>query len=89
MSAAQPVLGNLRVARGCSTRASSRLICDESRELRMVAREVAAVAPDFAPRADRGIVVELKPRTFTETAAHFLKITKPVHWPVDNQPDID
>jgi hypothetical protein len=36
----------------------------------------------------RGIVVELKPRTFTETANHFRLVTKTVDWPQD-APDID
>ncbi len=53
-----------------------------------MAKAVVCVAPEFAPRATRGVIVELKPRNFTETAAHFLSISKPVEWPVD-EPDID
>jgi len=36
----------------------------------------------------RGIVVELRPRTFTETAAHFGAVAKKIDWPLD-EPDVD
>jgi hypothetical protein len=36
----------------------------------------------------RGIVIELKPRTFTETAGHFGTVTRKINWPLD-EPDVD
>jgi hypothetical protein len=47
-------------------------------------REAAQVD---APRPNRGIVVELKSRNFTDTAAHFARATTPVKWPLEH--DID
>lgn len=88
MSSAQAVLGSVRFARGSSTRASNNVTWDPERERRIVAKAVACVAPEIAPRPVRGIVVELKPRNFTETAAHFLSIAKPVEWSTD-EADID
>jgi len=88
MSSAQAVLGSIRFARGSSTRASNCVTWDAEGDRRAVAKAVACVAPEIAPRSVRGIVVELKPRNFTETAAHFLSIAKPVEWPTD-EPDID
>lgn len=88
MSSAQAVLGSVRFARGSSTRASNDVTWDAERERRMMAKAVACVAPEFAPRATRGVIVELKPRNFAETAAHFLSIAKPVEWPAD-EADID
>jgi hypothetical protein len=40
------------------------------------------------PRANRGIVVELRPRNFAETAAHLLRVTTAVKWP-STERDID
>jgi hypothetical protein len=88
MSSAAAVLGNIRFVRGSSTRASNAVSWDAEREHHMVAKAVACVATDIAPRPARGVVVELRPRNFTETAAHFLSIAKPVQWPID-EPDID
>lgn len=81
------VLGSIRFERGKSTRASNAVTWDAEREHHMVARAVACVAADMV-RPLRGVVVELKPRNFTETAAHFLSIARPIDWPSD-EADID
>jgi hypothetical protein len=88
MSSAQRVLGNIRFATATVTKASSGWSYDVAFERRIVETSVAAVA-SATPRASRGVVVELKPRTFSETAAHFLSIAQPVEWPVDDEADID
>jgi hypothetical protein len=87
MSSATAVLGSVRFAGG-STRASNEVTWDAEKERRMVARVVACVAPEIAPHSRRGIVVELKPRTFAQTASHFQSVAKPVAWPND-EADID
>jgi hypothetical protein len=53
-------------------------------------RILAAVMERFmvAPKRPQAVVVELTPRSFTETAVHFMKITKRVEWPID-EADID
>lgn len=88
MSSAQAVLGSIRFVRGSSTSASNCVTWDAERDRRMVAKAVADLAPEITSRPVRGIVVELKPRNFTETAAHFLSIAKRVEWPTD-EADID
>jgi hypothetical protein len=40
------------------------------------------------PRVNRGIVVQLRPRNFAETAAHFVRVTTAVKWP-STEHDID
>jgi hypothetical protein len=75
-------LGSLKIRiTGGVTRAYDRasFSCDE----RVFAVEVSA-----RRSRHRGIVVEIKPRTFTETANHFRLVTKAVDWPQD-APDID
>lgn len=54
-----------------------------SRDERVFAVEVSPVRSHH-----RGFVVELRPRTFKETASHFRLVTKAVDWPQD-APDID
>ncbi len=74
--------GSLKIRfTGGVTRAYDRasFSCDE----RVFAVEVSPVRGQH-----RGIVVELRPRTFTETANHFRLVTKAVDWPQDS-PDID
>jgi len=49
--------------------------------------------PTFQRSAEKngakGVVyVRLKPRTFGEVADHFLKVTKPIQWPID-EPDVE
>jgi hypothetical protein len=43
----------------------------------------------FGPSRFRGTVVELRPRTFRETANHFLQVATPVVWPPNDEADID
>lgn len=88
MSSAQAVLGSIRFARGSATRACNCVTWDAERGHRMMASAVAELAPECAARPPRGIVVELRPRDFSETAGHFLSIAKPVEWPID-EADID
>jgi hypothetical protein len=87
MSSATAVLGSVRFTRS-STRASNEVTWDAEMERRTVARAVACVAPEIAAHPRRGIVVELKPRTFAETASHFQSVARPVAWPHD-EADID
>lgn len=75
------VKGNFRVrADESSTRASYRTSFE--REQRVVA------TMDVSAFRRRGNVVELTPRTFAQTAEHFLGIAKPVDYSVD-EADID
>ena len=87
MSSATAAWGNIRVVRS-STSASNEVTWDTEKERRMVAKVVACVAPEIAAHPRRGVVVELKPRTFTETASHFQSVAKRVAWPND-EADID
>ncbi|MGB6596194.1 MAG: hypothetical protein WBE70_03640 [Candidatus Acidiferrum sp.] len=87
MSSATATWGNILIVRS-STSASNEVTWDTEKERRMVAKVVACVVPEIAAHTRRGVVVELKPRTFTETASHFLNIAKPVAWPHD-EADID
>ncbi len=87
MSSATAAWGNILVVRS-STRASNEVTWDTEKERRMVAKVIACVAPEIAAQPRRGVVVELKPRTFTEAASHFLSVAKPVAWPHD-EADID
>jgi hypothetical protein len=70
-----------------ATRASYEAVWDVERERQIVACAVASVAPRPS-RATRGMVVELKPRQFSETAEHFLRVAMPVEWSHD-EADID
>jgi len=49
---------------------------------------VAAEPVRVATGRRRGIVVELKPRTFTETANHFRAVATRIDWPLD-EADVD
>jgi hypothetical protein len=85
---AVPKWGNLRF-NGSATRASFEVVWDVERQRRMVVQAIAGVAASVSPRAaGRGVVVELKPRHFSETADHFLRVATPVEWPLD-EVDID
>jgi hypothetical protein len=85
MSAPARALGSLRIADNAVS-ASYEGVLDADRESQIVERAVAKVVDVVRP--DRGIVVELKPRTFTETATHFVRATAPVEWPSEEH-DID
>ena len=77
------MLGSLKIADNAVS-ASYECVLDAEHEQQIAGRAVAQVV--HTPR-NRGIVVELKPRTFAETAAHFVQVTTPVGWPSEN--DID
>ena len=61
------------------------VVCDECFES-LNAKEQSRRIPE-AKAAKLGLVTELKPRNFMETAAHFRRVTTPVEWPSDD-PDI-
>ncbi len=79
------VLGKVSFARGDGTTAAPCVtVSDEQLEERIL----AAVVATFAPEHPHTMVIELTPRTFSETAVHFMKVAKPVEWPID-EADID
>ena len=84
---AVPRWGNLKFA-GSATRASFEAVWDVERQRRLVVQAIVGVAAGVLPRASRCVVVELKPRRFSETAEHFLRVATPVEWPLD-EADID
>jgi len=89
MSAATAVLGNLRFVRDNADRASFVVtVPDAACYERMVALQIARVMEAVPPRPYRGVVVELQPRDFQQSAAHFLRVATPIAWPVDDH-DID
>ncbi len=81
-SAAVAVKGNVRIRfEGSATLASYKGSFERDERIIAPAAESATIRP-------RGIVVELTPRHFTQTAQHFLSIAKPVDCSVD-EADID
>ena len=87
MSAATAVLGNLRFVRDNADRASFVVtVPDPACYERMIALQIARVMEAVPPH--RGVVVELQPRDFQQSAAHFLRVATPIAWPVDDH-DID
>ena len=75
-------LGSLKIRfAGGVTRATDR--ASFNRDEGFFAVEVCPV-----PRRWRGTVIELRPRTYTETANHFRVVTRAFDWPTD-EPDID
>lgn len=87
-TATAPWLGNMKFSRGDADRASFVTVLDEERDMRILAKSLSQ--PIFAEpvQPSRGVVVELRPRTFTETAAHFQSVTTPVPLYTDEN-DID
>jgi len=83
---ARPRWGRLRFSFS-ATPASCDVTWDIEREERLTASAVASVS-SASPRGSRAVVVELKPRHFTETAQHFLRVATPITWPLD-EADID
>ena len=83
---ARAMLGSVKVADNAVS-ASYEGVWDVDRQRRLVAEAVAGVAVQLSTRS-RGVVVELKPRHFSETAEHFLRVATPIDWPTD-EPDID
>ncbi|MGB6876096.1 MAG: hypothetical protein WBD87_08675 [Candidatus Acidiferrales bacterium] len=77
------VLGSLMFERDDVNRASlSMAVCDEEQ---LVADAMAKFL--LARNQRRGVVVQLVARRFTDTAAHFLRVTTPVDWPADEATD--
>ena len=81
------VLGSVSFSRGDANAAAP---CVTVTDDKLEERILAAVMARFmvAPNRPQAVVVQLTPRNFTETAIHFLKVTKRVEWPTD-EADID
>jgi hypothetical protein len=89
MSAAVAVLGNMRFVRDSADSASYvAVVLDAESYERMVALQVARVMEAVPAHAHRAVVVELQPRSFQQTAAHFLRVATPSEWPADDH-DVD
>jgi hypothetical protein len=73
---------------GSANRASFEALLYTELDERIVAQEVTLVGEFLQYRPNRRVVLELTPRHFTQTAAHFLSIATPVDWPLD-EPDVD
>jgi|HubBroStandDraft_1064217.scaffolds.fasta_scaffold1599964_2 hypothetical protein len=86
-TATAQILGNLTFERDDADKASFVTVLDEERDQLILAKAVARISAANA-RTARPVVVELKPRNFAETAAHFLSVVTPVEWPIDEH-DID
>lgn len=89
MSAAAAVLGRMRFIRNNADSASFVVVMpDPACYERFVALEVARVMEAVPTHAHRGVVVELQPRDFQQTAAHFLRVATQVEWPAEDH-DVD
>jgi hypothetical protein len=86
--AAAPLLGSVKFTRDNADRASFVAVLDEAQDVRILAKSLAQIVIAAPTQTTRGVVVELRPRTFTETAAHFVSVTKAVAWSTDEH-DID
>jgi hypothetical protein len=84
-TATAPLLGSMKFDRDDADSASFVTTLDEERDVRILAKSRIFAVPAQPARC---VVVELRPRTFTEIAAHFQSVTTPVTWPTD-EPDID
>lgn len=81
---ATDVLGSVMFVREDVNRASLCMaVRDEDEQL--LAEAMSKVL--FARNQRRGIVVQLVARHFTETAAHFTRVTTPIDWPADETTD--
>jgi hypothetical protein len=87
-TATAPLLGNMKFSRDNAEKASFVAVLDEERDEHILAKSLAQSIFTDSAQPVRGVVVELRPRTFTETAAHFKTVTTPVTWPTDEY-DID
>jgi hypothetical protein len=87
-TATAPLLGNMKFSRGNADKASFVTVLDEERDVHIPAKSLSQSIFSDPVQPVRGVVVELRPRTFTETAAHFKSVTTPVTWPTDEY-DID
>jgi len=63
-------------------------VVSDARYERFAALAIARAMEAVPACAYRGVVVELQPRDFRQTAAHFLRIATPVAWPTDGH-DVD
>jgi hypothetical protein len=82
------VLGKMNFACDNVVSASSEAVLTE-RDERVVAHAISGVVVEVTSRSDdRRAVVELTPRHFEQTAAHFLRVATPFKWPTD-EADID
>ncbi len=88
MSGLGAVLDRETLACGSANRASFEALFYAEPDERIVAPEVTLVGEFLQYRPGRRVVLELAPRLFTQTAAHFQSIAIPVDWPLD-EPDID
>lgn len=87
-AAAAPLLGSVKFTRDNADRASFVAVLDEERDKRILAISIAKVMVAVPAQSGRGIVVELRPRNFTETAAHFQSVTTLITWSTDEY-DVD
>jgi hypothetical protein len=88
MSAAA-VLGSMRFVRDNADTAPCVVVWpDVVRYERMVALQVARVMEAVPPHPRRGVIVELQPKDFQQTASHFLRVATATEWPGDDH-DVD
>jgi len=85
---AAPSLGSMKFTRDNADRASFVAVLDEERDKCILAASLSKCMVVVPAQPARSVVVELRPRKFTETAEHFLSVTIPVVWPTDEY-DID
>jgi hypothetical protein len=89
MSAATAVLGSIRFVRDNADSASfDTVVNDTSIYERMLALQIARVMEAVPAHPHRGVVVELQPKNFQQTAAHFLRVATPAERPTDDH-DVD
>ncbi len=86
MSTAALAAVRLTLARESANPAPSSIVLDSFTDELVMVRELTAIMEPSV--RTRGQIVVLRPRTFEETAKHFLKIARPVDWPVED-PDED
>lgn len=91
MSAAPaPLRGNLSLSEDVDIASWAAVLDIRSVDERILAAEpTVQLKLIFGPSRFRGTVVELRPRTFRETANHFLQVATPVVWPPNDEADID
>jgi hypothetical protein len=68
---------------GDADKASFVTVLDEERDVHILAKTLSQSINADPVQPVRGVVVELRPRTFKETAAHFKSASTPVTWPAD------
>ncbi len=88
MSAAAAVLGRVKFIRDNTVSVSCVTVIPDAARYKCFALEIAHAMEAVPAHAHRGIVVELQPRDFQQTAAHFLRVATPVAWLTDEH-DVD